>query len=72
MNDIMEDFAKLGKYEKFEIIEQLWDSMDADENAPPMSDSMFQELERRALWSAQNTGQGQTISRIAADVGVVL
>jgi putative addiction module component (TIGR02574 family) len=72
MNAILKEFAQLGKYEKFEVIEQLWDSIDADENAPPMSEALYQELERRAQWSAQNPGQGKTIREIAAGLGITL
>ncbi len=72
MNAILKEFSQLGKYEKFEVIEQLWDSIDADNNAPPMSDALHNELERRAQWSAQNPGQGKSIQKIAADLGVNL
>jgi putative addiction module component (TIGR02574 family) len=72
MNAILKEFSQLGKYEKFEVIEQLWDSIDADENAAPMSDALFNELERRKQWSAQNPGQGKTIQQIAAGLGVTL
>jgi putative addiction module component (TIGR02574 family) len=72
MNAILKEFSQLGKYEKFEVIEQLWDSIDADENAAPMSDALFNELERRKQWSAQNPGQGKTIQEIAAGLGVTL
>jgi putative addiction module component (TIGR02574 family) len=72
MNAILKEFSQLGKYEKFEVIEQLWDSIDADDNAPPMSDALHNELERRAQWSTQNPGQGKTIQQIAANLGVNL
>jgi putative addiction module component (TIGR02574 family) len=72
MNAILKEFSQLGKYEKFEVIEQLWDSIDADENAAPISDALFNELERRKQWSAQNPGQGKTIQQIAASLGVTL
>jgi putative addiction module component (TIGR02574 family) len=72
MNAILKEFSQLGKYEKFEVIEQLCDSIDADENAALMSDALFNELERRKQWSAQNPEQGKTIQQIAAGVGVTL
>jgi putative addiction module component (TIGR02574 family) len=72
MNAILKEFSQLGKYEKFEVIEQLWDSIGADDNAPPMSDALHSELERRALWVAQNPGQGKSIQQIAAKLGVSL
>jgi putative addiction module component (TIGR02574 family) len=72
MNAILKEFSQLGKYEKFEVIEQLWDSIDADEHAAPMSDALFKELESRRQWSAQNPGQGKTIQQIAAGLGVTL
>jgi putative addiction module component (TIGR02574 family) len=72
MNAILKEFSQLGKYQKFEMVEQLWDSIDADENAPPMSDALFNELERRKQLSAQNPGQGKTIQQIAARLGVTL
>jgi putative addiction module component (TIGR02574 family) len=72
MNAILKEFSQLGKYEKFELIEQLWDSIDADENAPPMSDALHAELEKRLLWAQQHPGQGKTIEQIAAGLGVRL
>ncbi len=72
MNAILKEFSQLGKYEKFEVIEQLWDSIDADENAAPLSDALFKELESRRQWSEQNPGQGKTIQQIAAGLGVTL
>jgi putative addiction module component (TIGR02574 family) len=72
MNAILKEFSQLGKYEKFEVIEQLWDSIDADENAAPMSDALHKELERRAQWTAQHPGQGKTVEQIAAGLGVSL
>jgi putative addiction module component (TIGR02574 family) len=72
MNAILKEFSQLGKYEKFELIEQLWDSIDADENAPAMSDALHAELERRLAWSQENPGQSKTIEQIAAGLGVTL
>ena len=72
MNAILKEFSQLGKYEKFEVIEQLWDSIDADENTAPMHDALFNELENRRQWSAQNPGHGRTIQQIAAGLGVSL
>jgi putative addiction module component (TIGR02574 family) len=68
----LKKFSQLNKYEKFEVIGQLWDSIDAEENATPMSDDLFNELECRMQRSAQNPTQGKTIHQIAAGLGVNL
>jgi hypothetical protein len=71
-NTILKEFFQLEKHENFEVTGQLWNSIDADENAAPLSDALFNELESRRQWSAQNPAQGKTIHQIAASLGVNL
>ncbi len=72
MNAILKELSQLGTYEKLQLIEELWNSIDADENAPPMSDELYDELERRSKWCAEHPGQGTTIQEIARELGVKL
>ncbi|HSV53743.1 MAG TPA: addiction module protein [Burkholderiaceae bacterium] len=72
MNAILKELSQLGTYEKLELIEELWNSIDADTNAAPMSDELYAELERRSKWSAENPGRGQSIGEIARELGVKL
>jgi putative addiction module component (TIGR02574 family) len=72
MNAIPGDQLHLGTEEKRELNEELWNSLDADSEVPPMSDELFAELERRAKWSKANPGRGTTIQEIARELGVKL
>jgi hypothetical protein len=61
--------AKLPASTKESLVEP---SCCVDESPPTMSDTLFNELERRRQWSTQNSGQGKTIQQIAADLGAAL
>ena len=72
MNAILKQLEQLGPYEKLEIVEALWDSISADNVAEPMSDELFEELERRSLWSRAHPDQSKSIGQIASELGVRL
>ena len=72
MNAILKQLGQLGTYEKLELVEALWDSIGADEFAEPMSDTVFEELERRSQWGQAHPEQGKSIEQIAAGLGVIL
>jgi hypothetical protein len=61
--------AKLPASTKERLVEP---SCRVDESPPTMSDTLFNELESRRQWSAQNPGQGKTIQQIAAGLGANL
>jgi putative addiction module component (TIGR02574 family) len=73
MNDILEqELARLDQNQKLELIEKLWDSLDADAVTPPMSDELHAELERRARWAEQHPERSMTLEDIAKELGVRL
>jgi putative addiction module component (TIGR02574 family) len=75
MNAILEqELANLGPAQKLELelIEKLWDSLDADAIAPPMSDELYAELERRAQRAAEHPEESVTLEEIAKELGVRL
>lgn len=71
MNAVLKDLAHLGTYEKLQLVEDLWDSIEQDE-VPALSDEAHQELVRRAAWSDANPGFDKSIEQIAGKLGVRL
>jgi putative addiction module component (TIGR02574 family) len=69
---LQQELAKLSQAEKLELLEQLWDSLDADALVPAMSDELFAELERRAKWADEHPGESVTIQELAKELGVRL
>lgn len=72
MNAIPGNRPHQGSSEKLDLSEELLSGINTDGEAPPMSDEVFAELERRAKWSDENPGRGTTIQEIARELGVKL
>ncbi|MES2943505.1 MAG: addiction module protein [Pseudomonadota bacterium] len=71
MNALIENLAQLGTYEKLQLVEDLWDSIDQNE-LPALTDEVHQELVRRAAWADANPGHELTIMETASRLGVRL
>ena len=71
MNAILKNIETWGVHEKLQLVEDLWDSIDA-ELMPPMSDAVKAELDRRAAWADAHPGTGTSLDDIAASLGVRL
>jgi putative addiction module component (TIGR02574 family) len=73
MNAALEqELAKLDSGQKLELIERLWDSLDAGLLAQHMSEELHAELERRARWAEQHPEESVTLEEIAKELGVRL
>ena len=71
MNALLDSLSHLGPHERLQLVEDLWDSIDED-SVPVMSDTVFQELQRRRDWVNANPNAGQTLEDIATKLGVRL
>lgn len=71
MKAALQPVEHLGKFERLQLVEDLWDDF-AGESTPETRPDVLQELERRAAWRDANPGQGKTLHDIAAALGVRL
>lgn len=71
MSALMKDIASLGTYEKLQLVEDLWDSIE-EAWVPEISDETYAELERRAAWSDAHPGHEMTLEQIAEKLGIRL
>lgn len=71
MNAILKDLSHLGPYERLQLVEDLWDSIDQD-TLPAMTDATFNELTHRAAWTDANPSHEISIEQIAVKLGVRL
>ena len=71
MNAILKDLSHLGPYERLQLVEDLWDSIDQD-SLPAMTDAVYSELANRAAWTDANPGHEISIEQIAVKLGVRL
>ena len=62
---------KLGKFERLQLVEDLWDRF-AAESTPETDTVVLDELERRAHWRDRNTSQGKSLAEIAEGLGIRL
>jgi putative addiction module component (TIGR02574 family) len=61
----------LGKFERLQLVEDLWDEF-AAETGPETRNEVLDELERRAAWRDAHPSQGNTLAQIAQSLGVRL
>ena len=71
MNAILKDLAYLGPSEKFQLVEDLWDSIDQDA-IPAISDATHEEFVRRAAWTDAHPGTEVSVEQVAAKLGLRL
>ncbi len=71
MPTIPEQLAQLGKFERLQLVEDLWDRF-AAEASPETDSTVLDELERRAKWRDAHPSQGKSLAQIATDLGVRL
>lgn len=71
MTSLMQSIRQLGPQEKLQLVEDLWDMVEA-ESVPPMSDELHAELQRRLAWSQAHPGSDTSMQDIAAKLGVRL
>ena len=71
MNAILKDLSHLGPYERLQLVEDLWDSIDQD-TLPAMTDATYDELAHRSAWADKHPGHNVSIEQIAVKLGVRL
>ena len=75
MKTALSPVEHLGKFERLQLVEDLWDEF-ADEFAAESSyesrSEVLDELERRAAWRDLHPGQAKSLSAIASALGVHL
>ena len=70
MNNALESIAHLGKFERLQLAETLWDEFASELSQEPTAPSVLAELERRAQWRDDNPGQAKTLAEIAKNLGI--
>jgi putative addiction module component (TIGR02574 family) len=71
MKTTLQPVKHLGKFERLQLVEDLWDEF-AAETAPETRDDVLDELERRAAWRDAHPTQGKSLAQIAQSLGVRL
>ncbi|BCN40630.1 hypothetical protein ALDI51_39490 [Alicycliphilus denitrificans] len=66
-----EQIEQLGKFERLQLAEDLWDRF-AAETTPETDPAVLDELERRARWRDAHPAEGRTLAQIAQSLGVRL
>jgi putative addiction module component (TIGR02574 family) len=71
MKTTLQPVKHLGKFERLQLVEDLWDEF-AAETGPETRDDVLDELERRAAWRDAHPTQGKSLAQIAQSLGVRL
>jgi putative addiction module component (TIGR02574 family) len=61
----------LGKFERLQLVEDLWDEF-ANESSSETRPEVIHELESRAAWRDAHPNQGKSLAQIAQSLGVRL
>lgn len=69
MNNALDSIAHLGKLERLQLAEVLWDEFANTLSQEPVSQDVLTELERRAQWRDDHPGQDKTLAEIAKTLG---
>lgn len=71
MKPSLQPVAHLGRFERLQLVEDLWDEF-AAESGLETRDDVLDELERRAAWRDAHPTQGKSLAQIAQALGVRL
>ena len=71
MKSTLQAVEHLGKFERLQLVEDLWDEF-AAETATETRPDILDELERRAIWRDTHPAQGKSLAQIAQSLGVRL
>ena len=71
MKSTLQPVQHLGKFERLQLVEDLWDQFaaEADSESRP---EVLDEPERRAAWRDSHVGQGKSLAQIAQALGLRL
>jgi putative addiction module component (TIGR02574 family) len=70
MNNALESIAHLGKFERLQLAETLWDEFASELSQEPTAPSVLEELDRSSQWRDDNPGQAKTLAEIAKNLGI--
>lgn len=71
MKPTLQPVAHLGRFERLQLVEDLWDEF-AAESGFESSPDVLDEMERRAVWRDAHPAQGKSLAQIAQTLGVRL
>ncbi len=71
MKATLQSLEHLGKFERLQLVEDLWDEFAAETDAETRP-VVLDELERRAAWRDKHSGEGKLLAEIAQSLGVRL
>ena len=71
MKPNLQPVAHLGRFERLQLVEDLWDEFAAETGMETRPD-VLDELESRAAWREANLAQGTSLADIAHSLGVKL
>lgn len=75
MKTALSPVEHLGKFERLQLAEDLWDEFATESSSQASCESraeVLDELERRATWRDLHPGQAKSLSAIASALGVHL
>jgi len=71
MKSTLQPVEHLGRFERLQLVEDLWDEF-AAETSMETRPEVLDELECRAAWRDTHLGQGKSLAQIAQSLGVRL
>lgn len=71
MKPSLQAVAHLGRFERLQLVEDLWDEFAAETSMETRPD-VLDELERRADWRDAHPAHGKSLAQIAQALGVQL
>ena len=71
MTTALQSVAHLGKFERLQLVEDLWDDFAQHSDAETRPE-VIEELQRRAGWRDNHPNQGKSIEQVAHVLGVSL
>lgn len=71
MKTALHPIEHLGKFERLQLVEDLWDEF-ANDAGPETRQDVLDELARRAAWRDSHPHQGKSLFQIAQALGVKL
>jgi len=71
MKTSLQSVKHLGRFERLQLAEDLWDEFAQLDEAEPTPE-VLDELERRALWRDAHPGEAKSLAQIAQSLGVRL
>jgi len=71
MKSTLQPIAQLGRFERLQLVEDLWDEF-AAETSMETRPEVLDELESRAAWRDSHPGQSKSLAEIAQSLSVRL